>query len=60
MSVHSIFSYMFSSAGEAICASCGQKTVRFSSITIDDEIWYVCNTDKCKRNILKKLIIKMV
>jgi hypothetical protein len=51
------------SIGRAECVICGKlmdANTTLSEIRIDDKLWFVCDTDKCKREVLKQLIIQLM
>jgi hypothetical protein len=42
------------------CQACGNIPETLTTIMIGNKQWFVCDTDKCKRDVLKQLIIEVI
>jgi alpha-D-ribose 1-methylphosphonate 5-phosphate C-P lyase len=42
------------------CAICGNMPDTLATIMLGNNMWLVCDTDKCKKNMLKQLIIEVI
>jgi alpha-D-ribose 1-methylphosphonate 5-phosphate C-P lyase len=42
------------------CAACGNMPNTLTTIMLGNDMWLVCDTDKCKRKILSERIIQLV